>query len=95
MAFHVIAYGSLTFLWDPGIHFIHLYGVLFVIEFALLCIWRRAKAPIPIHSQTPADGTFDATFDSTPWRYRYVVSTMLLAGIVATYLLFSPFGVAS
>jgi SSS family solute:Na+ symporter len=88
IAFHLVAYGGLTFIWDSGIHFIHLYAILFVAEVAIMAVMARrhpgAAVPIP-----------DAhAVDMTPWRHAGTVSVVLLATMVAVYLLFSPLGVA-
>ena len=49
MIFHLIAYPLATFVWDTGIHFIHLYAILFAIEMAIM--WAGgacAQRPRPV-----------------------------------------------
>ena len=92
IVFHVIAYGLARFVFDDVVtlHFIHLYAVLFVIEVAimLICGWLapREKA----WSFTRAEKV-----DLTPWAYARPLSVTLFSCVVATYLLFSPIGLAS
>lgn len=90
--FHVTAYGLIRFVFDDVVtlHFIHLYAVLFVIEVVIMlaCGWLapREKA----WSFTP-----NAQVDVTPWRFSRPLAVTLFSCVVATYLLFSPLGVAS
>lgn len=88
IGFHLIAYGTLTFLWDSGIHFIHLYAILFGVEVLIMSLfaWRAGKAPI---APSQAHRT-----DMTPWRWAHPVAAMLLAAMVAVYVLFSGLGLA-
>jgi SSS family solute:Na+ symporter len=89
IAFHLVAYGVLTFVLDPGIHFIHLYAVLFVIELAIMgtAAWL-APAPQRV-------AVVKTDLDLTPWRYTPHACTALLMAMVALYVLFSPLGLAS
>jgi SSS family solute:Na+ symporter len=88
IGFHLVAYGLLTFRIDTGIHFIHLYAILFLIEIAIMAAfaWRRGKAPI-----VPPEAR---TLDLTPWRWARPVACLLLAAMVGVYLLFSSAGIA-
>ncbi len=89
IAFHLVAYGVLTFVVDVGIHFIHLYAILFAIEITIMAgftIWRPG-------GMLPA--TTPANLDLTPWRYTRLVCGMLLMAMVGIYWLFSPLGLAS
>lgn len=90
---HVISYTLLIFVFKVdrtyGIHFIHIMGVLFVCEVALMLalgkFFRRAQ---PYQAQARQHG------DLTPWRYASRMSVMLMALLVSVYLTFSPLGVA-
>jgi len=90
--FHVVAYGLLRFVFDDVVtlHFIHLYAVLFWIEVGIMlaCGWIR-----------PRDEAWQFTrnekVDMTPWRFAKPLAITLFSCVVATYLLFSPLGVAS
>ncbi len=88
IGFHLLAYGILTFGWESGIHFIHLYAILFAVEVLIMSgfAWRAGRAPL-----LPPEAH---RIDMTPWRWARPVALLLLATMVAVYLLFSPLGVA-
>ena len=92
IVFHVIAYGVIRFaLADVvDLHFIHLYAVLFVIEVGimLVCGWLRPREEAWSFKR-------NEQVDMTPWPYAKPLAVTLLSCVVATYLLFSPIGVAS
>ncbi len=88
IGFHLLAYGTLTFVWDTGIHFIHLYAILFSLEIAIMLafVWRVGESAF-----IPEDAH---RVDMTPWRWAYPVAGGLLAAMVAVYVLFSSLGLA-
>lgn len=86
IGFHVVTYGTLTFLWESGIHFIHEYALLFAAEVAIMLGWAR-RGPRP-------DYAVRATIDMTPWRHARAFAALLLALMVGVYVLFSPWGLA-
>ncbi|NDV92596.1 solute:sodium symporter family transporter [Alteromonas sp. 345S023] len=85
--FHVIAYGLLKFVWEVEINFIHIYGILFVIELAIMLIIGRI---FPM--QTPWHFAPKAEVNMTPWRYAIPCAIVLVGLIVTLYLMFSPVG---
>ena len=87
IGFHIPTYGLVTFWWETGIHFIHWYAILFLIEMTLLLLWRDDTArPLPrTHS----------TVDLTPWRWRWPTVAALSMVIVALYFALSPLGLAN
>ena len=90
--FHVIAYGLIRFVFDDLItlHFIHLYAVLFWIEVGIMlaCGWLRPR-------ETAWRFARNEQVDMTPWRFAKPMAVTLFSCVVATYLLFSPLGLAS
>jgi SSS family solute:Na+ symporter len=92
IVFHVLAYGLIRFVFDEVItlHFIHLYAVLFVIEVAIMlaCGWLRPR-------EEAWRFTREEKVDLTPWRHAKPAAITLFSCVVATYLLFSPVGLAS
>ena len=84
--FHLIVYGLITFVVDTGIHFIHWYGILFILEMIIILLVRGPKEPIAI--ENPA-------VDMTPWRYRWAFCSMLGVAIIVLYVVLSPVGLAS
>lgn len=87
IGFHLLAYGVLTFLWDSGIHFIHVYALLFGAEVMIMLAFARRRSE-------PAPAPRDAAIDMTPWRHARAFSVFLLALMVAVYVLFSGLGLA-
>ena len=85
--FHVITYALLKFVIDIDINFIHIYGILFVVEVAMMLI---------IGKLYPTEG--EVIFKSVnsvnlvPWKYAHPVAITLAALIVQLYILFSPIG---
>ena len=85
--FHIPVYTVITFFWDTGIHFIHWYGILFVLEFGALALFASANPHVTPQLESPVD--------LTPWRHRWWVVGFLALCIVALYLLLSPVGIAA
>jgi SSS family solute:Na+ symporter len=85
--FHLIAYTLLKFVLDIELNFIHIYGVLFVIEISIMLL-------IGYWWPTPKDWVYEsqAKVSLVPWRYAKPVSVTMLALIVIVYLIFSPIG---
>ena len=92
VGFHVLAYGLLQFVFDTGIHFVHLYGILFVIEVAIMLFFGALQ---PQQREQPVTAKLTADVSLAPWRFAYPVSALLLLGMVGTYVLFSEIGLAS
>ncbi len=88
IVFHVVAYGLLQFVFEVGVSFIHLYAILFGIEVAIMLVCGR------VWPAQARDIDVRPAVDMTPWRYATPVSVCLVAGIVQSYLLFSPLGLA-
>ncbi|NCF34490.1 MAG: solute:sodium symporter family transporter [Proteobacteria bacterium] len=85
--FHIPVYTVITFFWDSGIHFIHWYGILFVLEFGALALFASSRRHTVSNTSTPVD--------LTPWRYRWWVVAFLWVCIIGLYLLLSPVGIAA
>ena len=90
--FHITAYAGLRFVWQIDLNFIHIYALLFAVEVVLMwaiTAWR------PVSAAATSRVLAQAKVDLTPWRWAIPASTLLVACIVALYLLFSPLGLAS
>jgi len=85
--FHVITYALLKFVIDIDMNFIHIYGILFVVEVTMMLV---------IGKLYPREG--EVIFKSVnsvnlvPWKYAQPVAITLAALIVQLYVLFSPIG---
>ena len=84
--FHLIVYVLITFVVETRIHFIHWYGILFIVEMTIILLFRGSKEAIAI---------VKPTVDVTPWRYRWAFCFMLGVAIIMLYEFLSPFGLAS
>ncbi|WP_298336491.1 solute:sodium symporter family transporter [uncultured Erythrobacter sp.] len=90
--FHITVYALLTFVLNEQVtlHFIHQYAVLFVIEVGIM-LACGVLAP----SKEAWAFTRNEKVDMTPWVYARPLAVTLFSCVVATYLLFSPVGVAN
>ena len=92
--FHVIAYYFLvwgTEQWfgvEIGINFIHIYGILFVIETGIMLIFARVR---PMLQANPIRIELGRV---KPWRHALSTSILLVASMIFVYLVFSPIGLA-
>lgn len=86
-AVHIILYGlSKVFIKD--IHFLYVLSVLFFVDLLILMAFSK-------YGKTE-EFNFDceSKLDITPWKHRYLVGTIVVITVIATYLLFSPLGLA-
>ena len=90
IGFHVIAYGILKFVLDDvvTVHFIHLYGILFVTEVLIMLVIRYF---FPV--STPWTYQNIEKVDMQPWGLRVPCATTLISCVIGLYLLFSPVGI--
>ncbi|WP_026824947.1 solute:sodium symporter family transporter [Exiguobacterium marinum] len=92
--FHVIAYYFLvwgTKQWfgvEIGINFIHIYGILFVIETGIMLVFARVRPMLQANPIRIELGRIK------PWRHALSTSILLVASMVFVYLVFSPVGLA-
>jgi len=89
IVFHIIAYGLFQFAFNDllGIHFLHLYAILFIVEMGIMLatgyFYPRAQAwSYAAHNKV----------DMRPWRFAIPCATTLMSCVIALYLLFSPVG---
>jgi SSS family solute:Na+ symporter len=100
IGFHILAYGLLKFVFDDSVtlHFLHLYGFLFIAESVIMiaAIRLAPRDRSQDRTVTRAEGTgVYAVVSLTPWKYAVPVSILLCGGVVTLYWLFSPFGIAA
>ena len=92
--FHVIAYYFLvwgTKQWfgvEIGINFIHIYGILFVIETGIMLVFARVRPMLQANPFRIELGRVK------PWRHALSTSILLVASMIFVYLVFSPIGLA-
>lgn len=90
ICFHVVAYALLKFVFEVDINFIHIYGILFVIE---LTIMLAIGYWMPM--QKPWTFTNNSKVDMTPWVYGLPVAITMVCCVFIIYLLFSPTGLVN
>ncbi len=94
--FHVFAYYFLVwgtkqiFNVELGINFIHIYGILLVVEVAFMLLMAKFK---PNEQVQPFSYTVSKE-RMVPWKYAIPVSITLVASIILVYIVFSPIGLA-
>jgi solute:Na+ symporter, SSS family len=92
---HVFTYYMLV--WGTGhlfgfaieINFIHIYGILFAAEVALMILigyWKPMAKPYEYR--------YNPKVDMVPWKWSIPASVVLIACVAVTYFLFSPIGLA-
>ncbi|MEM1050617.1 MAG: solute:sodium symporter family transporter [Pseudomonadota bacterium] len=91
IVFHVIAYGLLRFALEDVVtlHFIHQYAVLFVIEVGIMLACGALKP-----RKEAWQFERDEKVNMAEWPFAKPLAATLLSCVVATYLLFSPIGLA-
>ena len=89
LVFFIVSYGLTQTVFNLRLHFLHILAILFVVTSALMLligrIWPMAE---PYRQQ------IDNKVALTPWKNRHVYAMLLLAAMVALFVLFSPAGVA-
>ncbi len=90
--FHVTTYALLRFVFDDIItlHFLHQYAILFGIEIAIMLAIGSWKPRVQAWTFTQKNPV-----DMTPWKFAKPLALTLFSCVIATYLTFSPLGIAS
>lgn len=92
---HVVVYYFLVwgfpqlFNIEIPINFIHIQGILFVAEVAMMLLigkWRPLEKPYKYRRNTQ--------IEMVPWKYATLSTVILLACLVEVFLIFSPIGLA-
>ncbi|KAE9525882.1 solute:sodium symporter family transporter [Testudinibacter aquarius] len=90
--FHLITYYLLVFALKEyiHIHWMHVYGLLFIVEMAMLIIWAKAKPAAEKEVKTVRK----AKINMQAWRYSLLTSGILLSCATLIYVTFSKVGLA-
>lgn len=89
--FHLIAYTVLIFILKVKLNYVHVMGLLFVVEVILMHIISAVK-PAEKDYEEPKTKPF---VDMKPWAKLPLVSTLLMGLLVFIYIFLSPIGVVS
>lgn len=88
--FFMTAYAFFTFIYKIDLHFLHLTGFLFAAT-ALLMIIIGHISPQKI----PYVPKENSKVSLQSWKHAKTISTIICIGVVITYIIFSPLGIAS
>lgn len=89
IAFYMIAYGLITFVWKWDINFLYVVGILFVICIIIMLVIGK------IAPQEPYEPKYvEPPVDMKTWKYTPIVSKFIITLTVYIYALFSPIGIA-
>jgi SSS family solute:Na+ symporter len=64
-------------------HFLHIMGILFVINVIIMLVVGLIKPKTDIYVPTTTD-----VIDTTPWKYAWAVGGLIVALVLSTYLIF-------
>lgn len=101
MVFHIICYGGFMLLspsysllggGDGAIHYLYAVSILWPIELLIMFFMNRANK----NKGEPAWVQKDVgAVDLTPWKYRKIVSVVVMVCVVMVYIAFSPLGIGA
>ncbi|HDG1669044.1 TPA: solute:sodium symporter family transporter [Kluyvera ascorbata] len=93
LIFHIIAYGLYTFTDLNNlipVHFIHVMGILFVIEVVIMLLIGKFQPVNWVEPNIPP-----AKIPMEKWRYAERVSAIMMAALVSIFITLSPLGLAA
>lgn len=88
--FFVTVYTATQFLFDTGLHYLHVLAILFVVTAAIMLLigfFRPMTTPFTMPRQ--------AAVNIIPWKNRYIYYVLLLLLMLGMFILFSPLGIAN
>jgi solute:Na+ symporter, SSS family len=87
LLFFITCYTVTQFVFDTGLHFLHILAILFLITSGLmLLIGKLYPLKIPYKQQ------LNNLVDMQPWKNRHIYSVILLLLMILVFIIFSPFG---
>ena len=89
LVFHIIVYGLFLITMSSNVHYLWAITVLLPLEFLILYLMdrnNRSKQPEPWVQQDVQ------AVDLTPWKYRWILASIVVIGVVIVYAAFSPLG---
>ncbi|MBN8865631.1 MAG: solute:sodium symporter family transporter [Sphingobacteriales bacterium] len=89
IVFFVVLYSATQFVFDTGLHYLHVLAILFVLTTILMLAIGRWK-PLARPFALPVGSTHRVE----PWKNRYWFFALLLILMVLMFLVFSPLGLA-
>lgn len=87
LVFFVSCYLLTQTIWNTGLHFLHVLTILFLVTSCIMLVIGKIKPQAQAY-QVIERGAVSLQ----PWRARYLVYSLLIAGMALVYVLFSPLG---
>jgi SSS family solute:Na+ symporter len=87
--FFVTVYTATQFVFDTGLHYLHVLAILFVITTIIMLVIGYIR-PLEVPFTLPKQ----AAVNIVPWKNRYIYYVLLLLMMVGMFILFSPLGIA-
>lgn len=101
MVFHIVLYGGFMLLSpsyslfggnDGVIHYLYAISVLWPLELLIMYLMHRRNKNAGAQVWVQPDA---GAVDLTPWKYRKIVSVVVMVCVLLVYLAFSPLGIGS
>lgn len=102
MVFHIVFYGGFLLIapkyslfggGDGDIHYLYAVAILWPIELLIMYLMsRHNKNKNGVDAWTQEDA---GAVDMTPWKYRKIVSVLVLLFVAVVYIVFSPLGIGT
>lgn len=101
MVFHIICYGGFMLLapsysilggGDGAIHYLYAVSILWPIELLIMYFMNRANKNKGEQAWIQQDVK---AVDLTPWKYRKIISVVVMICVVLVYIAFSPLGMGA
>lgn len=101
MVFHIICYGGFMLLapsyalfggGDGDIHYLYAVSILWPIELLIMFFMNRANKAKGVQAWVQQDV---GAVDMTPWKYRKLISVIVMVCVILVYIAFSPLGIGS
>lgn len=101
MVFHIICYGGFMLLSpsyslfggnEGSIHYLYAVSILWPLEMLIMYLMHRRNKSKGAEVWVQEDV---GAVDLTPWKYRNIVSVIVIVCVVLVYLAFSPLGIGA
>lgn len=88
VVFFIVCYGLYNFVLDIKLHYLHVYGILFVccILIMLICSWIWPR-------EIPYQQVDVKAVDLKSWSLAKPISTVIITSLIYAYILLSPIGI--
>ncbi|WP_138418075.1 solute:sodium symporter family transporter [Aquibacillus sediminis] len=83
--FHIVAYVLLTFTIGDKVNYLYIFSILFPLD--VFVLWFAGKVK-PLNK--PFELQAKNKVDLGQWKYRYLVSALVIITMIITYIVFSP-----